>query len=477
MTKQPERYDVIVIGAGPAGYVAAIRCAQLNLRVACVDDWVDKNGVAALGGTCVNAGCIPSKALLDSSELFSTIHDGLGGQGIKIKGIELDLAAMIDHKDKVVSQYTRHIAALFEQYKIKTFNGRGKLLDDKRVEISPLNQAKKAKMIAAENIILAAGSSPMEVAMAPVDGEYIVDSTGALNFDNVPKKLGIIGAGIVGSELGSIWSRLGSKVTLLEAQDKFLTIADEQIADEALREYRKQGLDVRLGCRVTSAEKTAKQVTLHYEDQRGSHRLLLDRLIVAVGRKPNSDELFAAEADILLDERGFIHTDEQCMTSIPGVYAVGDLCHGPMLAHKGIKEGILAAEVIVGNDAEMNYDLIPSVIYTEPEIAWVGQTETGLRAAGEDIKVGVAPYCSNSRSIAMEKPSGLVKIIAAASTDKILGVHIIGNSASELIAEAALAMEFSASSEDLAQTIHAHPTLAELMHEAALAVDNRALYT
>ncbi len=471
-----DRTDVIVVGAGPAGYIAAIRCAQLGFSTVCIDDWKDKSGEAALGGTCINAGCIPSKALLDSSDLFDTVKSGLANQGIKVAGVELDLPAMINHKDQVISRLTEKIASLFESNDIKSIHGRAKLLDGKRIEIKSVSGSEKTQIISAENIILAAGSSPMGISSAPTDGEFIVDSTDALNFSSVPKKLGIIGAGIVGCELGSIWRRLGSDVVLLEAQEEFLTIADRDIAHEAHRQYQTQGLDIRLGCRVTNAKKMSKHILLQYEDKDGNHRLQLDRLIVAVGRKPNSDNLFAPETDLLLDENGFVHIDEQGMTNLPGVYAIGDLCQGPMLAHKGIEEGMLVAEVIAGKEFKLDYHLIPSVIYTEPEIAWVGQSEQALRAAGEDINIGVFPFDANSRALVMDKHPGLVKIIANAHTDQVLGVHIVGTRASELIAEAVLAMEFSASSEDLARTIHAHPTLAESVHEAALAVDHRALH-
>lgn len=477
MSQDSDCYDVIVIGAGPAGYIAAIRCAQLGFSTVCIDSWKGKNGKHSLGGACINAGCIASKALLDSSDLYHSIQHGLTSQGIKITGVELDLSIMIKHKDKVISRLAQNITSLFKTNNIKTIHGVGKLLDGKRVEIIPVNGSGAPKVISAENIVLAAGSSPMEISTAPIDGEFIVGSTDALNFESVPNKLGIIGAGIVGSELGSIWRRLGSEVILLEAQEEFLTIADKQIAQEAYRQYKAQGLEIRLGCRMTGSNKTTKHVIVQYEDKHGKHRLQLDKLIVAIGRKPNSDQLFAPETNLLLDERGFVHTDEQCMTNLPGVYAIGDLCQGPMLAHKGMEEALFVAEAIAGKESKMDYDVIPSVIYTEPEMAWVGQTEQALRAAGEDINIGVFPFDANSRALAMGKESGLVKIIASAQTDKILGVHIIGNSASELIAEAVLAMEFSASSEDLARTIHAHPTLAESLREAALAVDYRSLHS
>lgn len=369
MAKNSNHYDVIVIGAGPAGYVAAIRCAQLGLKTLCIDDWEGKNGSASLGGACVNAGCIPSKALLESSEIYADVNNGLKDRGIKVKGIELDVSAMIRHKDRIVSQFTENIAALFKHNEVDTLHGRGKLLAGKCVEVTPKG-SKKPKRVTADGIILAAGSSPAEISTAPVDGEFIVDSTGALNWKSVPKKLGIIGAGIVGVELGSIWRRLGSKVTLLEAQNEFLMMADRQIAQEALGEYQSQGLDIRLDCRVTSVKKADNNVTVNYEDNQGSHKLALDRLIVAAGRRPNSDSLFAPETDLLLDEDGYIHIDEECMTNLPGVYAIGDLCQGPMLAHKGIEEAILVAETIAGIETtQVDYGSIPNVIYTEPEIA------------------------------------------------------------------------------------------------------------
>lgn len=477
MPTEKEVYDVIVIGAGPAGYIASIRCAQLGFNTVCIDDRTGKDGEPALGGTYLNAGCIPSISLLETAKLYHTLCGDIARRGIKVGSVELDLPAMIRNKDETVKRLTENIASLFCAYGIKSIHGRGRLIERKRVEITRPGNPDKPLILSAENIILATGSSPVHLGAAPLDGEFIVDSTQALEFDTVPPKLGIIGAGIIGFELGGIWNNLGSKVVLLEAQNKFLTVADRQIAKEAFRHYTEQGMDIRLGARVTCAKKTSKKVVVEYEDSEGKHTLRLDKVIVSVGRKPNSENLFAQAVDLLLDERGFVHVDEHCMTNLPGVYAIGDLALlGPMLAHKGLEEGIYVAERIAGRHSSINYKIIPSVVYTYPEIAWVGQTEQSLKALGEKIKVGVFPFSASSRAQAIGKTAGLLKIISSAVTDKILGVHIIGENASELIAEAVVAMEFSASAEDLARTIHAHPTIAEAMHEAALAVDNRALY-
>ncbi len=466
-------FDVIVIGAGPAGYVAAIRCAQLGLTTAVIDAFRSKDGEAALGGTCLNVGCIPSKALLDSSEQYHRVTETLHTHGIMVKDVELDVPTMIKRKDQVVKDMTAGIMQLFKANKITWLPGRGKLLDGKQVEYTPHEGAPET--LQAENIILATGSRPIEIDAAPLDGERIVDSSGALEFTEVPKRLGVIGAGVIGLEMGSVWNRLGSKVVLLEAQDTFLAAADTRIAKDALRQFQRQGLDIRLGARVTGV-KAGKQLTVHYEDTEGKQTLAVDKLIVAVGRRPQTDDLAADSVDLLLDERGFVHVDEHCRTNIPGVYAVGDVVRGPMLAHKGSEEGIMVAELIAGRQASVNYDAIPWVIYTNPEIAWVGRTEQALKAAGIPIKSGTFNFAATGRARAMEETGGLVKVIAHAETDRILGVHIVGPMASELIAEAVVAMEFAASAEDLARIIHAHPTLSEAVHEAALSVEKRAIH-
>lgn len=474
MSTDNNTFDVVVIGGGPGGYVAAIRCAQLGLKTACVDEFTGKDGKPSLGGTCLNVGCIPSKALLESSHHYEQLNHGLDNHGIKVTGLKIDVPTMINNKDEVVSRLTGGISGLFKANKVTSFHGRGKLMAGKQVEITTATG--EVSLISAESIILATGSRPIDIPSAPVDDKNIVDSTGALNFDKAPDKLGVIGAGVIGLELGSVWNRLGSEVVLLEAQDTFLPPVDSKIAAEAKRQYKKQGLDIKMSARVTKAVSKGKKVTVNYEDASGEHTIELDKLIVSVGRRPNTDNLFAPECPIELDERGFIEVDELWQTSQPCVYAIGDLIRGPMLAHKASEEGVAVAEVIYGEEPDINYAVIPSVIYTNPEIAWVGQTEQQLKSAGEKIKVGMFPFSASGRAQAMGDTTGMVKIISSEETDQILGVHVIGPQASELIAEAVLAMEYSASTEDLALTVHAHPTLSEALHEAALAVDKRALH-
>ena len=469
-------YDVVVIGAGPAGYVAAIRAAQLGLKTACVDRWVDKQGEPALGGTCLNVGCIPSKALLESSEQYHELLHGMAEHGISAKSVAIDVAKMIARKDKIVADLTGGIKQLFKANKIDWVQGRGRLLDGKQVEVTPNGAKQPSQTLKAGAVILATGSRPIDIPAARIDHQRVVDSSGALEFTTVPKRLGVIGAGVIGVELGSVWRRLGAEVIMLEAQDSFLPLADAQIAKEALRQFTRQGLDIRLGARVTSTKATAKQVAVTYQDKAGEHKLVFDKLIVAVGRRPNSDNLWAADVDLLIDESGCVHVDDQCRTTLPDIYAIGDLVRGPMLAHKGSEEGVAVAETIAGQAAVLNHDTIPSVIYTMPEIAWVGRNEQQLKAADVAYRVGSFPFAANGRARAMEQAAGMVKLIADARTDRILGGHIVGPGASELIAEVVLAMEFGASAEDIARTIHAHPTLSESLHEAALAVDGRALH-
>ena len=476
MSETQKNYDVIVIGAGPAGYVAAIRSAQLGLKTACIDNWRNSKGKHSLGGTYINAGCIPTIALLEPSRIFHLLKHDIDKYGINVNGVSLDIPKMSKRKDQIIDKLNHQIAELFRLNKIDCIHADGKLLDAGKVEITKIG-GQNTSVISAENIILATGSVPVDIPCAKIDNQLIIDSNSALNFQSIPKRLGIIGAGIIGFGLGGIMNRLGSEVILLEAQESFLNAADQQISQEVYQLYTNQGLDFRLGARVVSAKCGSKKVTIEYQDAEGTHCLRLDKLIVASGRKPNSENLAAPEADLLLDEDGFVHVDEHCNTTLPGVYAIGDLTLlGPMLAHKGLEEGVFVAEQIAGHHSQINYDIIPSVIYTDPEIAWVGQTEQSLKAKGENIKIGVFPLAATGRAQAMGKTEGMVKIIAHADSDKILGVHIIGANASELIAEAVIAMEFSASSEDLARTIHAHPTISEAMHEAALALDNRALH-
>ena len=460
------QYDVIVVGAGPAGYVAAIRCAQLGLKTAVVESWLGKSGAPALGGTCLNVGCIPSKALLDTSERFHQMQTEAQPHGIKIKQIDIDIKAMIARKDAVVQQLTGGIAGLFKANDIEWLQGSGQLQPGNKVSVKP--HKGKAATYPAKHIILATGSVPIDIAAAKCDDKHIVDSSGALDFDVVPGKLAIIGAGVIGLELGSVWKRLGAEVILLEAQEEFLAAADKQIAREALKQFKVQGLDIRLSAKVTGCKATAKKVTVKYTDNEGDKQIDVDKVLVAVGRRPCTDGLFGKGVDIKCDERGFIAVDGQCRTNLPNVYAIGDVVPGPMLAHKGSEEGIAVAEIIAGQNTPISHALVPWVTYTEPEIAWVGQTEQQLKAQNMEFKVGMFPLAATGRALAMNATSGFVKILADADSDRILGVHIIAHAASELIAEAVLAMSFDASAEDIARTIHAHPTLSEALHEAAM---------
>lgn len=468
-----QAFDVIVIGAGPAGYSSAIRCAELGLKTACIDNWRNTKGQSSLGGTYLNAGCVASIALLESAKIYHSITRDLTSHGIQAEAVSIDIGLMMQRKNGIVDTLGQQIADSFAQHKIDFIQAEARLLNERLVEIKPADQP-TVSTLEAKHIILATGSSPIDLSCAPIDNEFIIDTTMALNLDTVPKRLAIIGAGIIGLELAGIWSRLGAETILLEAQETFLDMADRQIAREAYRIYTEQGLELRLGARVISAKKSGKKVTVEYQDNEGTHALRVDKLIVASGRKPNTEHLAAAEANLLLDENGYVHVDENCRSNLPGVYAIGDLTLlGPMIAHKGIEEGLFVAEQIAGLHAPVNYSLLPSVVFTDPEIAWVGQTEQALRAMGEAIKIGTFPLNATARAHAMSTTEGMVKLIAHADTDTLLGVHIIGAQASELIAEAVLAMEFSASSEDLARTIHAHPTLAKALHGAALSLKNK----
>jgi len=469
-----KHYDVVVIGAGPAGYVAAIRCAQLGLETACVDQWLDGQGVPVLGGTCLNTGCIPSKSLLESSELYEKMRTHAAAHGIRAEGISVNVQEMVQRKDSIVHDLTGGIAALFKANGVDWIQGQGQLRPDRQVGITP-HQGRKGTMTAG-NIILASGSSPVSIDAAPLHGDRIVDSAGALEWTSVPERLGVIGAGVIGLELGSVWRRLGAEVTLLEAQDRFLPMADQQLAREALKLFRKQGLDIRLDALLKSAQLNGDGVDLIYQDQEGEQSLRVDRLIVAVGRSPNTEGLALAETGLLLDEGGFIHVDEDCCTNLPGVYAIGDVVRGPMLAHKGSAEGVAVAERIAGQASAVNYETIASVIYTQPEIAWVGKTEEALKQSDEAYRSGIFPFAASGRARALQETDGLVKVLSSEETDQVLGVHILGAAASELIGQAVLALEFDASSEDIARTVFAHPTLSEVLHEAALAVDQRALH-
>jgi dihydrolipoamide dehydrogenase len=466
-------FDVIVIGAGPAGYPAAIRAGQNKLKVACVDEWKNTDGSYAFGGTCLNAGCIPSKALLESSELFQRAKDEFATHGIKIGDLQLDLAAMQKRRASVVKTMTNGINALFKANGVVGIQGHGRLLPGNKVAVKAPDGSEKT--YEAKHVVLASGSTPIRLRSVPHDGKYIVDSWNALEFDAVPKRLGVIGAGVIGLELGSVWRRLGSEVVVLEAMDQFLPMVDQTIAKEALRHLKKQGLDIKLGATVSSATVSGNAVDVLYSDATGEHPVQVDKLVVAVGRRPFTDGLLADGTGVKVDERGFIQVDEHCRTGVPNVWAVGDVVRGPMLAHKGKEEGVMVADLIAGKYGEVNYKVIPSVIYTAPEIAWVGQTEEQVKAAGRPYKVGLFPFAASGRARAMEAGVGMVKMVSAKDDDEVLGVHIVGPLAGELISEAVLAMEYSASTEDIQRTIHAHPTLAEAVHEAALAVDKKAI--
>ena len=470
-----DNFDVVVIGAGPGGYVAAIRAAQLGLRTACVDAWQDARGKPALGGTCLNVGCIPSKALLDSSHHYHNLRHLLPAHGIEAGDVKLDLRKMLARKDKVVRTLTRGVAGLLRKNRIESVAGVATLGGGGRVEVA-LHGSGDARTLTARHVILATGSVPIRIPVAEVDGDRIVDNEGALAFSEAPRRLGIIGAGVIGLELGSVWARLGSEVTILEALDDFLPAADRRIAGEALKVLRRQGLDIRLGTRVTGARSHDAGVAVGYDDTEGPHEGEFDRLVVAVGRRANTEGLDPAAAGVELDDHGRIVVDEQCRTTADGIWAVGDAVTGPMLAHKASEEGVAVAERIAGHAAHVDHAIIPWVIYTHPEIAWVGRTSAELDAAGIAHREGTFPFAASGRAQGSGETEGTIKVIADATTDRILGVHVFAANASELIAEAVMAMAFDASAEDIARTIHAHPTLAEAMHEAALAADGRAIH-
>jgi dihydrolipoamide dehydrogenase len=455
--------------------VSAIRAAQLGLKTACIDMYSDPDGKASPGGTCLNVGCIPSKALLDSSKHFHHLQHEFSAHGISVKDAGIDVPTMIARKDGVVKKLTGGVSQLLKGNKVAFYHGKGRLKAGRQVEVSPADGG-EAFQLEADNVILAAGSVPIHIPNVTVDGEFIVDNVGALDFDHVPESLGVIGAGVIGLELGSVWSRLGSKVTLLEALPDFLAVADKDISKQAAREFKKQGLDVRLGAMVKGAEVSKGKVKVTVEDAKGESKHSFDRLLVSVGRKPYTDGLLAEDSGVRLNDRGQIDVDAQSKTSAPGVWAVGDCVRGPMLAHKASEEGMAVAEMIAGKPAHIHFDTVPWVVYTDPEIAWVGKTEQELEAEGVSYRAGSFPFAANGRALAGGSPAGMVKILADSETDEILGVHIFGTNASELISECVVAMEFQGSSEDLARIIHAHPTLSEAVHEAALHLDGRAIH-
>ena len=469
-----QQFDVIVIGGGPGGYVAAIRAAQLGLKTACVDAFLGKDGKPALGGTCLNIGCIPSKAMLDSSKQFHNLTHAFAAHGISADNAKIDVGTMVGRKDKIVKQFTGGITMLFKANKVTPFAGWGKLLPGRQVEVTAHDGSKQ--VLSATNVILASGSVPIELPFAKFDGEHIVDNAGALDFAAVPKRLGVIGAGVIGLELGSVWKRLGAEVTVLEALPDFLAAADADIAKAAKREFDKQGLKILLGAKCSKTEVKNGEVLLTYTDKDGEKTLAFDKLLVAVGRRACTEKLLADGTGVKLDERGRVVVDEHNWTGVEGVWGVGDCVRGPMLAHKASEEGIAVAEIIAGKPGHVNLDTVPWVIYTEPEVAWVGKTEQQLKAEGVPYRTGSFPFAAIGRAVAMNETAGMVKVIAHAETDRLLGVHMVGACVSEMIHEAVVAMEFHGSAEDLARICHAHPTLSEAVHEAALAVDKRAIH-
>ncbi len=469
-------YDVIVIGAGPAGYVCAIRAAQLGLAVACIERYRNAEGQGTLGGTCLNVGCVPSKVLLDSSHKYAEVAQGLEHHGIAVSGVRCDVPALIQRKNGIVKQLSGGIATLFKANGITPLYGSGRLLAGRKVEFT--DHDGNRRILEAGQVVLATGSRPMDIPVAPVDGKAIIDSTGALDLDAVPKRLGVIGAGVIGLELGSVWRRLGAEVVLMEAMEVFLPIMDQQIAREAHKALTKQGLDIRMGCRVTATAVRRGKVTVTYLAADGAEQKeVFDKLIVCVGRRPVTDNLLAPDSGVNLDERGLVFVDDNCATNAPGVWAIGDVVRGPMLAHKGSEEGVMVAERIAGQKTQMNYGVIPNVIYTEPEIAAVGLTEEQLKQSGEPYKVGAFPFAANARALAADAGAGMVKVLAHADTDRVLGCQVIGPAAAELVQQAAIAMEFGASAEDLGMMVFAHPTFSEALHEAALSVNGHAIHT
>ncbi len=473
MTKQ---FDLIVIGAGPGGYVAAIRAAQLGFKVACIDEWQNAAGGAAPGGTCTNVGCIPSKALLQSSEHFEHANHHFADHGISASNVSMDVAKMLARKDTVVKQNNDGILYLFKKNKITFFHGRGSFVAAKDGEYEIAVSGKTPESLQAKHIIVATGSSARALPQAAFDEEMILSNDGALKIGATPKKLGVIGAGVIGLEMGSVWRRLGAEVTVLEGMSTFLGAVDEQIAKEAHKLFTKQGLNINLGVKIGDIKKTKKGVTVNYVDAAGAAQTLeCDKLIVSIGRVANTTGLNVEAVGLALDERGMVVVNENCQTNLPNVWAVGDVVRGPMLAHKAEEEGVAVAERMAGQHGHVNFNTIPWVIYTSPEIAWVGRTEQQLKADGVAYKAGSFPFMANGRARALGDTNGMVKMLADAATDEVLGVHIIGPQASELIAEAVMAMEFKASSEDIARICHAHPSLSESMKEAALAVDKRTL--
>jgi len=473
----PERFDVVVIGAGPGGYIAAIRCAQLGFRTACIDDWTRAGGKPAPGGTCTNVGCIPSKALLQSSEHFEHAGHSFADHGIQVGSLAIDVARMLARKEKVVAQNNDGILYLFKKNKVAFFHGRGSFAGGSgEAGWNIAVEGAASTQLVATHVIVATGSAPRPLPGVAFDNVRVLDNAGALALGEVPERLGVVGAGVIGLEMGSVWRRLGAKTTVLEALPTFLGAADEAVAKEAKRVFAKQGLVIHTGVAITAVEARKNEVVVRYNDaEKKPQEAVFDRLIVAIGRVPHTSGLGAAAVNLALDERGFVAVDGDCRTNLPNVWAIGDVVRGPMLAHKAEEEGVAVAERIAGQHGHVDFNTVPWVIYTSPEIAWVGQTEQQLKAAGVAYRAGSFPFAANGRARALGDTTGFVKILADAKTDRILGMHVIGPYASELISEGVVAMEFGAASEDLARICHAHPSLSEATKEAALAVDGRTL--
>lgn len=471
-------YDVVVIGGGPGGYVAAIRCSQLGLKTACIDKWVNASGRPSLGGTCLNVGCIPSKALLDTSHHYFALQHQYPQHGINVENASIDIATVMKRKDDIVKKLTAGVSSLFLKNKVDWLKGAGKLLSNNTVEITDFEDEQKKTQLSASHIIIAVGSVPADLEAAPYDDDRIVDSTGALSFSDVPGRLGVIGGGVVGLEMGSVWSRFGAQTTILARGTNFLRSVDQEIAKMVHKELEAQGLTIHLGAHIQSTEVTDSGVIVKYTLDKDSkeHSLEFDKVLVAAGRRPNTENLCNHDVGLIMNQRGFIEVDDLCRTSLQGVYAIGDCVRGPMLAHKASEEGVAVAEMIAGQSAHVDFNKVPWVIYVWPEVAWVGKTTEQLQEKGIAFKSGSYPMFANGRAMAMNEPVGLIKVLADESSDAILGIHIYAPNASELIGEAVLALEFSASSEDVARTIHAHPTLSEALHEAALGCDKRAIH-
>ena len=467
-------YDVVVIGGGPGGYVAAIKASQLGLKTACVEFDEDSSGKVKLGGTCLNVGCIPSKSLLDSSYKFQQISESFGEHGIKVSKPSYDLNKMMQRKDEIVTKLTGGVAHLFKHNKVESIHGKGKLISANEVEVTKLKG--KKEILKAKNIILATGSRPINIPSVPWNGTTVIGSSGALEFNKTPKKLAIIGAGVIGLELGSVWSRLGAHVDIYEAEKSLLPMLDDDVSRLIDREFRKQNLNIHLGSFVKGSKKTRKGVSLEIEIDGKVNSVDYEKVIVAVGRRPFTENLLSESINLSLDEKGFVPVNDFCQTSIDNVYAVGDIVRGPMLAHKAMEEGVMVAERIAGKRMEVNYDLVPSVIYTHPEIACVGKTEKDLKEENIDYKKGSFPFSASGRALASGDSVGFVKMLADKETDEVLGVQIFGNSASEILQQGLIGMEFSASSEDFGLTMFSHPTVSEALHEAALAVNKQAIH-